>query len=168
MREIVEREMEGVEISLRPPVNFSMVDHGVFRSSFPDITNFSFLQILGLRSILYLCPEPYPEANQAFLESHGIKLFQFGIEGHKEPFETIPEETVRKALKVVVDVSNRPLLIHCKRGKHRTGCVVGCLRKLQRWSLDSVLDEYLRFAAAKARASDIQFMKLFDVSSFKH
>lgn len=31
----------------------------------------------------YLCPEPYPEANMEFLKSNGIKLYHFGIEGHK-------------------------------------------------------------------------------------
>jgi len=31
----------------------------------------------------YLCPEPYPEANLEFLKSNGIKLYHFGIEGHK-------------------------------------------------------------------------------------
>ncbi|XP_011629167.1 probable tyrosine-protein phosphatase At1g05000 isoform X2 [Amborella trichopoda] len=167
-REIVEGEKEGEELLFVPPLNFAMVDHGVFRSGFPDITNFSFLETLGLRSILYLCPEPYPESNEAFLRSNGIKLFHFGIEGCKEPFVNIPEETVREALKVVLDVCNHPLLIHCKRGKHRTGCVVGCLRKLQRWCLSSVFDEYQRFAAAKARVSDQRFMELFDVSSLKH
>ncbi|KAG9450936.1 hypothetical protein H6P81_010901 [Aristolochia fimbriata] len=30
-----------------------------------------------------------------------------------------------------LDVRNHPLLIHCKRGKHQTGSLVGCLRKLQ-------------------------------------
>jgi cbb3-type cytochrome oxidase subunit 3 len=30
-----------------------------------------------------LCPEPYPEANLEFLRAHGIKLFQFGIDGSK-------------------------------------------------------------------------------------
>ncbi|XP_077216727.1 inositol diphosphatase DSP1-like [Tasmannia lanceolata] len=156
------------EILFVPPLNFAMVDHGVFRSGFPDFDNFSFLQTLGLRSILYLCPEPYPEPNIEFLHSNGIHLFQFGIEGCKEPFVNIPEETIRDALKVVLDVRNHPVLIHCKRGKHRTGCVVGCLRKLQRWCLSSVFDEYQRFAAAKARVSDQRFMELFDVSSLKH
>lgn len=52
--------------------------------------------------------------------------------------------------------------------QHRTGCVVGCLRKLQRWCLSSVFDEYQRFAAAKARVSDQRFMEMFDVSSLKH
>lgn len=151
-----------------PPLNFSMVDNGIFRSGFPESANFSFLQTLGLRSIICLCPEPYPEANVQFLKANGIQLLQFGIEGCKEPFVNIPEDTIREALTAVIDVKNHPLLIHCKRGKHRTGCVVGCLRKLQRWCLSSVFDEYQRFAAAKARISDQRFMELFDISSLKN
>uniref|UniRef100_A0A0E0PUX5 Tyrosine specific protein phosphatases domain-containing protein n=1 Tax=Oryza rufipogon TaxID=4529 RepID=A0A0E0PUX5_ORYRU len=116
----------------------------------------------------YLCPEPYPETNAEFLAKNGIKLHQFGIEGRKEPFVNIPDDKIREALKVVLDVKNQPLLIHCKRGKHRTGCVVGCLRKLQKWCLSSVFDEYQRFAAAKARSTDQRFMELFDISSLKH
>lgn len=151
-----------------PPLNFAMVDNGIYRSGFPDSANFSFLQTIGLRSIVYLCPEPYPEPNMEFLKSNGIRLFQFGIDGCKEPFVNIPEDTIREALKVVIDIRNHPLLIHCKRGKHRTGCVVGCLRKLQKWCLTSIFDEYQRFAAAKARVSDQRFMELFDVATFKH
>ncbi|KAL7000024.1 Tyrosine-protein phosphatase dsp1 [Sarracenia purpurea var. burkii] len=151
-----------------PPLNFSMVDNGIFRSGFPDTANFAFLKTLGLRSIVYLCPEPYPEANGQFLKSNGIELFQCGIEGCKEPFVNIPEDTIREALKVVLDRKNHPLLIHCKSGKHRTGCVVGCLRKLQRWCLSSVFDEYQRFAAAKTRVSDQRFMEMFDISGMKN
>lgn len=152
---------------LYPPVNFSMVDYGIYRSGFPEFANFSYLKALGLRSIVYLCPEAYPEHNLEFLKSNRIQLLQFGIEGTKEPFVDIPEDTIREALKVVLDVRNHPLLIHCKRGKHRTGCLVGCLRKMQRWSLLSIFDEYQRFAAAKARVSDQRFMELFDASSLK-
>ncbi|CAM0943839.1 unnamed protein product [Alopecurus aequalis] len=158
-------EKEDVESPLVPPLNFAMVHDGVFRSGFPDAANFRFLRSLNLRSVVYLCPEPYPEASARFLGRSGIKLHQFGIQGHKEMFVGIPEETIREALKVIIDVRNHPVLIHCKRGKHRTGCVVGCLRKLQRWRLSSVLDEYLHFAAAKARKTDQRFMELFDTSS---
>ncbi|XP_062220435.1 probable tyrosine-protein phosphatase DSP2 isoform X2 [Phragmites australis] len=159
-----EAEAEG----LVPPLNFAKVDDGIFRSGLPDAANFRFLLSLNLRSIVYLCPEPYPEENARFLEQNGIELHQFGIEGRKEPFVYIPEETIREALKVILDVRNHPVLIHCKRGKHRTGCVVGCLRKLQRWCLSSVFDEYLHFAAAKARSTDQRFMELFDASSLMH
>ncbi|KAL2938785.1 Tyrosine-protein phosphatase DSP1 [Bienertia sinuspersici] len=204
-----------------PPLNFSMVDNGVFRSGFPEPPNFPFIQTLGLRSIIYLCPEPYPEANLEFIKTNGIKLYQFGIEGHKmaaknkgcevecftesnnsknlliqlvvlslaiecnstsqtmlnpslimEPFVNIPDDTIREALKVLLGINtyvrNHPVLIHCKRGKHRTGCLVGCLRKLQKWCLSSIFDEYQRFAAAKARVSDQRFIELFDITSFKN
>lgn len=160
-----DRDGDGLYI---PPLNFSMVDNGIFRSGFPDSPNFSFLQTLGLRSIICLCPEPYPEHNMEFLKSNGIRLFQFGIESNKEPFVNIPDDMIREALKVVLDDRNHPVLIHCKRGKHRTGCLVGCLRKVQRWCLTSVFDEYQRFAAAKARISDQRFMELFDISGLKH
>ncbi|KAK7385826.1 hypothetical protein VNO78_31725 [Psophocarpus tetragonolobus] len=163
----VSDQLDGEDLFI-PPLNFAMVDNGIFRSGFPEPANFAFLQTLGLRSIIYLCPEPYPEANLEFLKSNGIKLYQFGIEGHKEPFVNIPDDTIREALKVVLDVRNHPVIIHCKRGKHRTGCLVGCYRKLQKWCLSSVFDEYQRFAAAKARVSDQRFVELFDISSLKH
>ncbi|RCV10945.1 hypothetical protein SETIT_2G148600v2 [Setaria italica] len=158
----------GEELLLVPPLNFAMVDHGIYRSGFPDVSNLPFLESLRLRSVLCLCPEPYPEANLEFLRAHGIRLFQFGIDGSKEPFVNIPEDRIREALNVILDVRNHPVLIHCKRGKHRTGCVVGCLRKSQRWCLTSIFDEYQRFAAAKTRVSDLRFMELFDISSIKH
>ncbi|XP_038690328.1 tyrosine-protein phosphatase DSP1 [Tripterygium wilfordii] len=154
-----------------PPLNFAMVDYGIFRSGFPDSADFSFLKSLGLRSVICLCPEPYPEVNNEFLKANGIRLFQFGMDGCKEPFVNIPEETIREALRVVLDIKNHPILIHCKRGKftlqHRTGCLVGCLRKLQKWCLSSIFDEYQRFAATKARLSDQRFMELFDISSVR-
>lgn len=40
---------EGVFV---PPLNFAMVNDGVFRSGFPETTNFRFLETLELRSIV--------------------------------------------------------------------------------------------------------------------
>ncbi|KAF3452459.1 hypothetical protein FNV43_RR02892 [Rhamnella rubrinervis] len=153
--------------ALMPPVNFSMVEDGIFRSGFPQPCNFRFLQTLNLRSIIYLCFEPYPEENMEFLRSNNIKLFQFGIEGKTESSASIPVETIMEALKVLIDVRNHPVLIHCKRGKHRTGCLVGCLRKLQNWCLSSVFEEYQRFAGVKSRVTDLMFIERFNVSCLR-
>jgi tyrosine-protein phosphatase SIW14 len=68
---------------LIPPLNFAMVDKGVYRSGYPNKKNLPFLHKLRLRSVVYLCPEPYPEANKEFMEKNGITIFHFGIEGNK-------------------------------------------------------------------------------------
>ncbi|KAE9617733.1 hypothetical protein Lal_00027269 [Lupinus albus] len=151
------------ETVLVPPSNFSMVEEAIFRSSFPHPSNFPFLQTLNLRSIIYLCPEPYPHENLEFLQSHNIRLFQFGIEGKKENSSPVRNNSIMEALKVLIDVRNHPVLIHCKQGKHRTGCLVGCLRKLQNWCLSSVFEEYQRFAGAKSRIMDLTFIETFDI-----
>ena len=39
---------------LIPPLNFSMVDKGVYRSGYPTKKNFPFLAKLGLRSVVYV------------------------------------------------------------------------------------------------------------------
>eukprot|EP00261_Vitis_vinifera_P023449 XP_010655420.1 PREDICTED: probable tyrosine-protein phosphatase At1g05000 isoform X1 [Vitis vinifera] len=170
-----EDDRDGEELFV-PPLNFAMVDCGVFRSGFPDIANFTFLQTLGLRSIMCfdMCVFNIDISALSLIlnrTSSFSNVMEFGsssLGSMDEPFVNIPEDTIREALKVVLDKRNHPLLIHCKRGKHRTGCLVGCLRKLQRWCLSSIFDEYQRFAAAKARISDQRFMELFDISSFKH
>ncbi|ORZ23820.1 protein-tyrosine phosphatase [Lobosporangium transversale] len=147
---------------LCPPDNFNMVSTWIYRSSFPKKKNFSFLKKLGLKSILTLILEDYPDQNMKFLKENDITLFQFGIAGNKEPFVQIPDDKICAALAVLLDRRNHPILIHCNKGKHRTGCLIGCLRKLQQWSHTSIFDEYRRFSHPKSRSMDQQFIELFD------
>lgn len=146
---------------LVPPDNFAMVNTWVYRSSFPKKKHFPFLKTLGLRSILTLILEDYPEQNTQFLDENGITFFQFGIPGNKEPFVQIPQEKITAALVTILDRRNHPMLIHCNKGKHRTGCLIGCLRKLQQWSLTTIFDEYRRFSFPKSRSMDQEFIELY-------
>jgi protein tyrosine/serine phosphatase len=48
-------------------------------------------------------------------------------------------------LKIAVDEQverNYPLCLMDNVGRNRVGIVVGCLRKLQRWNLTSIFEEY--------------------------
>ncbi|KAG0284379.1 Tyrosine-protein phosphatase dsp1 [Linnemannia gamsii] len=156
------RESSSYPEDLCPPDNFNMVSTWIYRSSFPKKKNFSFLKKLGLKSILTLILEDYPDQNVKFLKENDITLFQFGIAGNKEPFVQIPDDKICAALAVLLDKRNHPILIHCNKGKHRTGCLIGCLRKLQQWSHTSIFDEYRRFSHPKSRSMDQQFIELFD------
>ncbi|PHT72440.1 putative tyrosine-protein phosphatase [Capsicum annuum] len=146
-------------------LNFSSVENNyIYRSGFPHPSNFAFLKSLNLRSIICLCPEPYPEEHMEFLRINNINLYQFGLDGTKDPSTmSSRSEIIMSALRVIIDERNYPVLLHCNRGKHRTGCVVGCLRKLQNWCLDAVVEEYKHFAGAKWRENDIKFLEGFDV-----
>lgn len=144
-----------------PPENFAPVIGQIYRSSFPRVENFPFLSKLGLKSILVLVPDEYPQENLNFLETNGIRFFQVGMSGNKEPFVNVPHDIITRALEVAINPENHPLLIHCNRGKHRTGCLVGCIRRIQGWSLTMILDEYRRFAAPKARPLDQQFIEMY-------
>ncbi|ODV62685.1 putative tyrosine protein phosphatase SIW14, partial [Ascoidea rubescens DSM 1968] len=145
-----------------PPENFSPVIGKIYRSSFPRIENFDFLKKLNLKSILVLIPEIYPMENLVFLNNQNINFFQIGMPGNKEPFVNIEQDIITKALEIAINPDNHPLLIHCNRGKHRTGCLVGCIRRLQKWSLTMIFDEYRRFAAPKVRPLDQQFIELYN------
>ncbi|KAM0751613.1 protein-tyrosine phosphatase [Meredithblackwellia eburnea MCA 4105] len=151
-----------MEEALLPPQNFAMVSSFVYRSSFPARKNFPFLRSLGLKSVLTLILEEYPEPNLDFLKAEGVQFFQFGIPGNKEPFVQIPDEKIVAALAVIFDVRNHPILIHCNKGKHRTGCLVGCLRKAQQWSHAAIFDEYRRYSFPKSRSIDQQYIEAFD------
>ncbi|ODV90464.1 hypothetical protein CANCADRAFT_2195 [Tortispora caseinolytica NRRL Y-17796] len=144
------------------PENFSLVVGEIYRSSFPRSEHFEFLQRLNLKSVLTLVPEPYPEENLEFLKRNGIQLFQVGMSGNKEPFVNVTDETITTALAVAIRPENQPVLIHCNRGKHRTGCVVGCIRKLQNWALTMIFDEYRRFSHPKSRPMDQQLIEMYD------
>jgi tyrosine-protein phosphatase OCA1 len=73
------------------------------------------------------------------------------------------EEIVTNALSVLADESKYPLLVCCTHGKHLTGTVIGCLRKMQRWNLAPIFEEYRRYAGHKVRLQNEQFIELFDV-----
>ncbi|KAJ1657741.1 tyrosine-protein phosphatase siw14 [Dispira simplex] len=142
-----------------------MVAPFVYRSSFPSKKHFPFLKKIGIKSIITLSLEPYPPQNLQFLQDYHITLFRFCMPGNKEPFVDIPKKTICAALAVVLDKRNHPILIHCNKGKHRTGCVVGCLRRLQNWSHTAIFNEYRAYSHPKSRNLDQQFIELFDVST---
>lgn len=146
---------------LVPSINFSMVCSGVYRSGYPTKKNFAFLRALGLKSILYLCPEDYADSNLKFCEEEKINVLRFPTEGNKEPFIDISELLMHRIMSAICDIRNLPLLIHCNKGKHRTGTVVACLRHLQSWALVSIFEEYKLFAGDKARVGDQQYIELY-------
>ena len=145
-----------------PCYNFAMVCPGIYRSAHPTRKNFRFLRALQLKSVCYLCPEAYPADNVQFCEDFGIQIFHFNLEENREPFSEVRRDIVDAVMRVVMDTRNHPILIHCERGRHRTGVVCGCVRRLQGWSLGSIYSDYALHNSGKGRLSDQQFLDLYE------
>jgi tyrosine-protein phosphatase SIW14 len=186
---------------LLPPENFSLVDRGIYRSAFPRAKNQLFLLKLGIRSIIPLVPEDYPQVMIDFCQRHGILLLKYGVDGNKWPFKEIDDSVLHNALATImhspgsnssvpsysatcalqgfspqpqlvassqqsVYYDYRPCLIHCNKGKHRTGSLIGCIRKLAGWSMSSIVAEYTMFASPKPRIEDQMFIEAFNPKQF--
>lgn len=149
------------DVEYLAPENFTMVEPGVYRSAFPRTKNLQFLKQLNLKSVVSLVPEDYPAAMLEYYSTNGIRLISVGLDGNKWPFKEINAQGMQTVLQHILNEKNRPLLIHCNKGKHRTGSVVGCLRRIRGWALSSVFTEYLLFAAPKTRLEDQQMIEYF-------
>ncbi|MCJ1283804.1 hypothetical protein MMC26_003135 [Xylographa opegraphella] len=145
-----------------PPANFHEVVPGIYRSSFPRLGNFEFLGTLGLKTILTLVDEEYPGENKEFVAVNGITHVQIAIPPNKNPSDVIPPHLMAMALELLLDKRYHPLLVHCNKGKHRTGCVVGCYRKMNDVPMGAIINEYRRYAGVKARILDEKFIETFD------
>jgi tyrosine-protein phosphatase OCA1 len=124
--------------------------------------DFPFLEKLQLTKIIYLAPDDPSRSFVSFCADSGIELLHLGKEQHKTPWKPISEDVVLRTLTHIMEPASYPLAIMCHLGRHRTGTAVGCLRKLQRWNLASIFEEYRRFAGAKVRPMNEQFIELFD------
>ncbi|EOD11462.1 hypothetical protein EMIHUDRAFT_76826 [Emiliania huxleyi CCMP1516] len=151
---------------LVPPQNFGLVEDGLYRSGQPTELSYPFLEQLQLRTILHLSADEPPAEFASWASEQRIQLVRLGAGADANmlsPWKPVSEEVVVEGLRRVLDPSSYPLLVMCNLGRHRTGTLIGCLRKLQCWSLTSVLEEYRRHACAKSRHLNEQFIELFDI-----
>jgi tyrosine-protein phosphatase OCA1 len=160
-----------------PPLNFCPVERQLYRSGQPSIINQSFLQDLNLKTILWLASEEPQDDFLEFCSDWNINIefvgiineFNYQHSGQNvtvNPWDSLNEGTIKKALELIVNRNNYPLLVCCGMGRHRTGTVIGCLRRLQGWNLASVSEEYRRFTGARGGRILVELLiESFDINS---
>lgn len=188
-----------------PPLNFSLVEDGIYRSGFPMPINYPFLQQLGIKTIIYLGDlglekkkekgkgkdkdkekdkekDKGKEKDKKLKDKHGsaeimdnyktwiattdITFHHLVMESSQEPFllqerHNQSEKSLITALELILNKQSFPILIHSNKGKHRTGVLVGLMRKiLQGWCMSGVFEEYEKFAMGKSEF-DLEFIEIW-------
>lgn len=164
------------------PLNFGVVVPGLYRSSYPKPSDFEYIKSLKLKTVVYVSPSLLHDSIltcirtlvkkddrdhelESFLSAQGIRQVVIHMKGTKK--EAIPLKTMKSILSVVLNKENHPLMLHCNHGKHRTGCVVGVIRKVSGWETSNVLDEYKTYAEPKARECDLDYISAFQTSTLR-
>ncbi|KAI2784195.1 tyrosine phosphatase family-domain-containing protein [Daldinia loculata] len=145
-----------------PPVNFAVVLPGLYRSGYPKAADYPFMRTLKLKTIVTLVGKDLPDGYQQFIEANRIKHEIFDMTGTKKA--EIPIKMMQSIISIVSNRENYPLLIHCNQGKHRTGCVVGILRKTKEWDTASIIREYSKYADPKVRETDVKYITDFKIA----
>lgn len=148
-----------------PPDMFGAVEQGLYRSSLPQTSNLSHLRVLRLRSVVVLSPQQPTRTVRNFFDEQSIELFHTGASNwvHPGSWKPVSDEAIKQSLEIVLDKRYLPALLCDVGGLHLVGVVVGVLRRLQQWNLNSIVDEYRAFAGTKTRYNNEQFIELYDV-----
>ena len=64
-----------------------------------------------------LVKTPHSEECLAFVEENSIQHFRILVPAHKSPSSIIPIDTLLEILRIILNHSNYPILIHCNKGK---------------------------------------------------
>ncbi|KDE04360.1 hypothetical protein MVLG_05239 [Microbotryum lychnidis-dioicae p1A1 Lamole] len=149
-----------------PPPSFALVSPFLYRSSVPTSSHLPYLVPLHLKTLLSLGPELPSKALQQWCELQNVRLVHLGrkrdVVGEASTWKPVQEELVKEGLQVLLSRENAPCLVVDPSGVHEVGILIGCLRKLQRWTLSAIFAEYASLAGSQSRDIEEQFIELFD------
>jgi len=128
----------------------SRIEDGLYRSSYPILRNFRYLNRLKLKTIISLIPESPSSDLISYCNYYNINLIQINVL-RTNPLNTSLQNNLVTAINICINSTNFPILIHCIDGKRITSLFVLLLRRLQAYSPIYAISEYWRFQHITAR-----------------
>lgn len=124
--------------------HFGTVREGIlYRSGQPRGLGLVWVKHSGIRTLINLRKpgsDGTPE-EKAFAAKNGLNFYNFSIGSSRADIA----HTVERFLAIVDDKSNWPILVHCSRGKERSGVLSAVFRiEFDRWPNDRALQETYR------------------------
>jgi len=124
--------------------NFHTTREGVlYRSGQPRGLGLDFVKLYGIRTLINLrSPDSdgTPE-EKAFAAENGLNFYNFLIGSSAAEID----KAVKRFLAIAADKSNWPILVHCSRGKERSGVMSAIYRiEFDHWRNADALEETYR------------------------
>lgn len=115
---------------------FGQVIPGIYRSSAPDEDDWPSLQHqFGILTVLNLAPEVEDCAPE------GITVYTaLALPDKQRPYDGFARDFLS-----FIASAPRNVLVHCKGGRHRTGCAIAILRISRGWTFDQAYKEMKQY-----------------------
>jgi hypothetical protein len=114
------------------------------------------LHTFHFEQVIYLS-DTAPFLSQATYRSLGVCFHHLPV----SEYQSVPPAII----KIIMAIDDRTL-IHCWKGAHRTGAVVGMLRKEQGWSPRQTWEEMCAFGFGKPDAHMDLYQSVFNAGYF--
>ena len=138
----------------RFPKRLAAVEEGVlYRSAQPtgrQIVNLA--EDLGIRTVVIVREGSSRRVREELQSAsrHGLNAVTIPVQSQGP----IPDDQVSAFFQCVDDPENRPVLVHCAAGRHRTGYLCALYRiERQGWTVQKAVEEMLSFGFDQARHS---------------
>lgn len=131
--------------------NFKKVSDELYRSGVPSDDDLAAMKAMGIKTDITLQSLGGKEAGvvdheKSVCKKLGIKVVHLPLPWAKEP----PKSMIDKYLKVFEEPDNLPALVHCKRGRDRTGAMVAIYRIVRsEWTNEKAFKEMESFGFKK-------------------
>jgi tyrosine-protein phosphatase SIW14 len=112
-------------LALEHVPNFHRVNDRIYRSGEPSVVGLQELGAFGIKRVIDLREKSEATTfEKETLEKLGIKYTNIPFAALSAP----SNQQIESVLKLLTDNDASPILVHCRRGKDRTGTVIACYR----------------------------------------
>jgi len=157
---------------LAPPDGWAVVEPQIYRAASIAQPHLPFLKLAGIRTVVNMSTTTLSLA--AACVACGMQVYQpcatvvARDQSQDDQRSPVSDEIAKDALEFILSEDHHPLVL---TGPYRgssgleVAALVGCLRRVQRWALSSILSEFRLFVPS-APIYDVsrQFVERFDVS----
>jgi len=137
---------------------FEEMEPGLARGGQPTTEGLQFLRAQGYRTVVSFRQD---SRERRALEGMGIRYVQIPLRAGLFSATPPTQEEVARFLSVVSDSSQRPVFIHCKRGKDRTGAMAAIYRIESGWTNEDAVREMLSFGFNRRYRKLMNFVRAY-------
>ena len=110
-------------------INVGRIAPGIYRGAQPTGKGYATLKKMGVRTVISLRTT---DSEKKKVEAAGMR----SVEIPMGTFNNGDKDKVDKVVAIIANPANRPVFVHCRQGKDRTGIVVAAYRmKIEGWPL---------------------------------